>query len=111
MKYTKEDIVKMLETSNYAVERAILAIYARQTADEQATERTHNHNSMGFTAFDAEIFSSFAKRIETSRYPNGQRLSPGQLGVCRKLDKNGNMKIAKYARQLLEIANAKEVSA
>jgi hypothetical protein len=105
--YSSDEIVAMLSASNYAVERALLRLYERQTSTEQSSERTEDRNGVGFSAFDAEIFSSFAKQILTNPrgYANGQRLSPGQLHVCRKLDKRGHMKIAKYARQLAAIAN------
>lgn len=106
--YTTDEIVNMLKTSNYAVERAILAIYERQTADEQAAQKTDKNNGVGFSGFDAKIFSSFAQQIMANKYNkgNGLRLSPKQFEVARKLDKNGNMKIGRYAKQLAGIANA-----
>jgi hypothetical protein len=108
--YTEAEIVNMLRTNNYAVERALIALYNRQTATEQNAERTEVHNSMGFTAFDATIFTSFAKQVLSSVRPQGQRLSPRQLEICRKESAKGKMKIAKYARQLAEVANAKTES-
>jgi hypothetical protein len=107
--YTAIDIENMLRTNNFAVERALTVLYARQTADEQISKTTNNNNGCGFNMIDAEIFSSFAEQVAKSRYPKGQRLSPKQFGICRKENKHGRMKIAKYVNQLLEVANANKV--
>ncbi len=111
--YTVDQITNLLATSNFAVERALIVLYERQTADEQSAEVTSNKNGVGFTAFDAPIFSSFAKQIIDGRisYVKGSRLTEKQFNVCRKLNKNGKMKIGKYARQLCEIANEKTMAA
>lgn len=100
--WTKERLIELLEKNNLAVERALLVLFERQTADEQTSEHTRHKNGRGFTAFDAEIFSSFAKQVQRSRNAPGQRLSRNQLECCRKRDKNGNMRIACYWKQLLE---------
>jgi len=107
---SETQIVELLKTNNYAIERALIVLYERQTADEQSSEATHNKNGAGFTAFDAAIFSSFAKQIIENKYgkPNGCRLSINQFAICRKTNKYGKMKIAKYARQLAEIAAEKK---
>jgi hypothetical protein len=109
MTYTKEMIVAMLKTNNFAVERAILALYALQTQSEQNADMTEERNGVGFGAFDAEIFSSFARQIAANKYnnPNGQRLSAKQFAIARKESKSGTMKIARYAGQLVKIANSK----
>jgi len=107
--YTAIEIENMLRTNNFAVERALTVLYARQTTDEQVTKSTHNANGRGFNMIDAEILSSFAEQVANSRYPKGQRLSPKQFAICRKEDKHGRMKIAKYVKQLLEVANENKV--
>jgi hypothetical protein len=90
---------------NYAVEEAVLRIYDRQTDDEQELQSTKHANGRGFSAFDAEILSSFAVQIRANRYgrPNGQRLSAKQMTIARK-------KIVYYARQLAEIAEQKQAA-
>lgn len=105
--FTPEQIVQMLKENNYAVERALLVLFERQTADEQSSETTNVHNSMGFTAFDAEFMTSLAKRIKASNAPNGERLTANMFASLRKENKHGKMKIAKYAKQIAEVANAR----
>ena len=46
--WTKERIVTLLESNPRAVERAVLAIYARQTLEEQHSETTKENNGRGF---------------------------------------------------------------
>ena len=47
------EIIQILTNSDAAVERAILAIYKRQTEDEQRTEETRHYNKMGFSGAHA----------------------------------------------------------
>ena len=94
-KWNRTKIANLLATNDKAVERALVVIFNNQELDEQALDSTHKANGIGFTAFDADIFSSFAKHIL-----KGRSLSPKQLEVARKKDKFGNMKIAKYWKQL-----------
>lgn len=78
-----------------AVQKAIVVLYARQTADEQATEQTRHLNARGFTAADAKRCSF----------------------VATFLAKGGNLKdetvaryarrVSKYAGQLADIAAEK----
>ena len=91
--WTIEEIRNLLEESDKAVARAILAIYGRQTASEQSTETTSESNGVGFNGVDAPFLSSLAKFYEEKGY-----LSPKQVSYGRK-------KIRKYANQLVNIAN------
>jgi len=93
--WTKSKIVNLLANNDRAVERAVVVIFNNQEEDEQIMESTHKANGVGFTAFDADILSSFAKQIN-----KGRTLSAKQLEIARKPDKHGNMKIAKYWKQL-----------
>lgn len=99
MTWTKALIQEKLETSRVMVERSLLKLYERQTTDEQAMGQTVVHNKRGFTAFDAEILTSFAEQIRRNRYgkPEGQRLTDRQLEVARK-------RVKHYWKQLLEEA-------
>lgn len=75
--------------------RALTVVYQGQTSQEQSCERTVELNGVGFTAFDAEILTSFAQQVErwdASRYPSP--LSPKQMALLHK-------RIVKYAGQLL----------
>jgi|TARA_B100000959_G_scaffold167826_1_gene175833 uncharacterized protein (UPF0179 family) len=93
--WTRTKIVNLLQNSDKAVERALIVIFNNQEADEQACDMTSKANGIGFTAFDADIFSSFAKHII-----KGRSLSVKQMEIARKQDKFGNIKIGKYWKQL-----------
>jgi len=91
-------IQENMEESYHWLTRGILAIFNRQTADEQCADQTKWHNGVGFGAVDAEILSSFAKQIE-----NGRTLSRRQTEVARKC-------MRKYAMQLARIAREQRVN-
>ena len=74
------------------VERAIVVLYKRQTADERISESTRVHNGRGFNAFDAKMGTYMAKWILDGKHLNGKWLEK-----ARKM-------LQKYTRQLLEIA-------
>ena len=76
--------------------RALVALYDRQTREEQGALATIEHNGMGFNGVDAEILSSFAQQII-----RGRRLSARQMSIAYR-------KLPKYAGQLLEIAERKD---
>ena len=83
-----EHIRMMLGTNyNWAI-RGLLRIYANQTADEQSSEATRYHNSVGFTGPDSKILSSFAKQVIS-----GLTLSNKQTDLLYK-------KMPKYSSQL-----------
>lgn len=101
--WTRESIIDLLTKNDLAVERAILRIYERQTLSEQRAQETCERNGVGFSGVDGDIFSSFAEQIKKSPRPAGRRLSPKQLALARKPDKNGLPRIGRYAKQLLEV--------
>lgn len=80
--------------------RGLLAIFKKQTADEQNTEQTQHNNSVGFSAFDAQLLSSYAKQVlefEAGRSKYSSPLSPKQFLILRQ-------RMEKYAMQLARIA-------
>lgn len=85
-------IQKLLDTNDLAVCRALVVIFERQTADEQASDHTRDANSVGFSGVHAEICSSFAKQYMSRGF-----LSPKQMVIARKIMK-------KYWKQLAEIS-------
>ena len=103
---TKTEIIKLLETNDKAVARAVFVLNERQTFDEQNSETTVHHNGVGFTGADARMGTSMAKFYARSGF-----LTEKQIAYWRKPNKNGVMRIAKYAGQLLEIAEAKAKAA
>ena len=97
-KATVEAVKALLAANDKALIRGLFAIFARQTADEQAGEDVKHNNGVGFTVQDAPFLSSLALQFRT----RGQ-LSPKQMECLRKM-------MPKYSRQLAEIAiaNSKE---
>lgn len=95
---TKEQIKELLATNDKALARAILALYARQTADEQAVGTTKVHNGAGFNAHDAPFLTSIAKALP--KWNN--HMTPRQIAKARPM-------MMKYAGQLLAIAQERQV--
>lgn len=93
-KWTKDEIAHKLATDDRWLIRGMIAIWERQTEDEQSTESTEEQNGVGFNGLDAPILSSMVAQIQR---PHG-RLSVRQMEVIRKMMK-------KYAGQLTKIAN------
>jgi hypothetical protein len=101
---SKEQILQSIALSKSFTEHAVVALYKRQTADEQASAATLEHNKQGFNGVDAEILTSFAEQLlgigkTWKGYPrtSASSLSEKQLLLARK-------KLQKYAGQLLLIA-------
>ena len=46
--WTKDDVLELLDGSKGAVVKALKALYARQTTDEQSSKATRVQNSRGF---------------------------------------------------------------
>lgn len=92
--WTAKEIVDIINENDDQCCKALLALYARQTDDEQVSATTKVHNGVGFTAYDAEILTSMAEG-----YKKYGRLTEKQLAVVRK-------KLVHYKRQLQEIANS-----
>ena len=93
--YTPEQIKAKLVTDQLWLERAVLAIYKRQTSAEQQSEATQLRNCVGFNAFDAQLASYLAKWLLA-----GRRLSGKWLERARRM-------MPKYAGQLADIANSR----
>lgn len=102
MNLTKENIVKLLETNDLAVGRALLVLKRNQTSDEQKSEATRHLNGMGFRPSHARMGTSMANFFE--KYG---RLSEKQVAYWRSRDVKGNMRIGIYWRQLIEAAKEK----
>jgi hypothetical protein len=105
---TRTELLQQIATNDTIAVSALIALYGRQTADEQTAETTAHSNGVGFNGTDAGILSSFAKQAIEWRAAKkaGQAvrfaspLSPRQMELLRK-------KLPKYARQLEEIAEEK----
>ena len=89
-KQTLTFVRTMLATNHNWMQRAIVRLHERQTADEQASGMTKDDNGIGFSGIDAKILSSFAQQIE-----RGRTLSPKQLAIAFK-------KVPRYSRQIAD---------
>jgi hypothetical protein len=94
-----------LDQSVAAVERAMVLLYERQTAAEQATETTTEHNGVGFSANDATIATRIVKNVilkaTAAGVRPGKRLWGTSLAISRRI-------AHRYAStQLLDAALAK----
>ena len=100
-------IREKLSTDDQWILRGLIAIYDRQTADEQTQQMTKHWNAVGFTGADGEILTSFAQRVikrgwhafqaQKLAYPISHYLTPKQEAILRR-------RMPKYARQLNKIA-------
>lgn len=96
--WNKESIQDLIARNDLAVQKAIVAIYGRQTRGEQDGGGTNLRNGEGFGLFDAKLFSDMAKKILA-----GGTLEHGQIEYARRKG------IGKYWKQLADIANSHEI--
>lgn len=94
--WDKDKVKNWLATDVQALYRAILMIFDQQTLNEQKHDVTEEDNGVGFTGFDAEILSSFAKQLRA-----GKGLSEKQVEIAKK-------RMPKYACQLLYLAQQRK---
>jgi hypothetical protein len=91
--WTRPEIDAMLRRNPKAVERGILSLFRRQTADEAAAQTTKYTNGIGFSAWAAKKGTYYANWIR-----GGRSLSGWHLENARKI-------ALKHSRQLVEEAN------
>ena len=100
---TKKELIAALKerlaTDDRWALRALSVVYRNQTADEQATQQTIEHNGIGFSGPDAEILSSFAQQ-----YQRRGTLSPRQMNLLRR-------KMPSYASQVARMADTTRLTA
>jgi hypothetical protein len=93
---TKATILRSLTTNPRAVQKALVGLYLRQTADEQSSRTTRHTNGRGFNHYHAKEGSRLARLIIS-----GVGLTPGELSKGREI-------ACYYAgTQLLEAAKLK----
>jgi len=93
----KRAISARLLVSPTQVESAILALYAKQTSDEQAGGDTRHNNAQGFTSADAKRMSFVAEFLKSGKHLTHEKA----LGTYGR-------KLQKYTGQLARMAIAKE---
>jgi hypothetical protein len=74
--------------------KGLLRIYTFQTDHEKQAQATTDANGAGFTAFDAELLTSYADQYKAKSY-----LTAKQIAVLHKM-------MPKYAGQLYRYAKA-----
>lgn len=95
----------LLATKRPFVDAALTTLYAHQTADEQDSKQTSDHNGEGFNGTDAEFLSSLAEQVEKRRnWQAGARLSVKQYEWAHK-------KMQKYAAQLVRYSAPDKLAA
>lgn len=94
MEYTIEIVKEKLSTNRLWIERAIVALYNRQTEDEKEGRFTAEDNGVGFNAFDSPFLSNLAEWLIAGK--NNGHLTNNQLDVAKK-------KMPKYAKQILSL--------
>lgn len=93
---------KDIEYVNQVVGRAVLGLFDRQTASEKHSNVTAESNGVGFTGYDGH------SGCLTAKYFNKHKtLLEWQRKMWVKKAKNGFSRLAKYHKQLNEIANEK----
>ena len=94
--WTPDEIRALLDRSLEAVERAVVAIYRRQTEDEKEAYETKHHNRVGFAACHAGLGTYHAKWILSGRHLSGSHVERARRMVRH------------YAGQLYQIALAQQ---
>lgn len=100
-----QDLIKELvqrEDADQVIGRALVALFYRQTDSEKATATTNTHNGVGFTGADARSGVLSAKF-----YLKNKRLEAWMVERWRKPASNGYPRLAKYWKQLDEVAQQK----
>ncbi len=104
---TKQSLLAMLQASQerqaQVVGRALVALFHRQTVDEKEVNSTRHENDLGFQHSDAKRGSITAKYFLKHGTLQGWQIEPWLAPQGR----HGYPRIAKYSRQLNEIALAK----
>ena len=105
---TRDSLQKMLDEADYnrkgqIIGRALVALLNRQTASEQNSAATLEHNNIGFAGCDAKGGTLTAKS-----FLKWGRLLDWQIEKWTKLQRNGYSRICKYHAQLNEVANEKK---
>lgn len=93
--WNKESVAELLKLSDRAVERALIAVNARQTSDEQASASSKHTNGRGFNMCHARLGSYYAAWCSSGKHLTGRHLDKGRQIALR------------YTQQLADIANSR----
>jgi hypothetical protein len=90
---TKDFVARLINTQDYSVIKALLALYAMQTEEERRQFCTKVSNNLGFTAYDASLLTSYAEKVISGRKLTGREIYHVRL------------RINKYVNQLIKLAD------
>lgn len=91
--WTEAKMRSLLLTNNHAVQSALVALYQRQTADEQASHDTKHTNGVGFSGAHAKQGTYLAKWVLSNKNLSGKFIVDGRkivLHYLRQLVEEGN---------------------
>jgi hypothetical protein len=91
--WTKDEIKTKVQENQAWLERAILALFEKQTEEEKRAEQTKIVNFKGFNGPDARRMTYYAKWIKSGKHLSDRFLLDAQKRVL------------KYCSQLTKIAN------
>ena len=92
--WTEDEIRDLVQTNDIVLYRALKKLYGEQTAGEQATGETVEHNGRGFNGIDSKFLSSVSEFLLKKGF-----LTDKQKATTRRMMK-------KYTKQLTRLANA-----
>jgi hypothetical protein len=99
---TQEDVKELIKVSPAFAVNCLKELYKLQTAEERTAEKTSLYNGVGFTGYDAQLLTSFAKQVyrweSESQHMFLSPLSPKQMTILRD-------RLQKYSKQLVDILN------
>ena len=92
--WTEDEIRDLVQTNDTVLYRALKKLYGEQTAGEQATGETVEHNGRGFNGIDSKFLSSVSEFLIARGF-----LTEKQKATTRRM-------LKKYTKQLTRLANA-----
>ena len=93
--WAREEIEGMLRKNSRDVERAMVALWERQTQDEQVAQTVSHHNGRGFAGWTARSGTYYAEWVRSGRHLTGTHLDKARRIALH------------HAGQLTDFANGK----
>lgn len=102
-----------IQYNDFAVERAVVLLYERQTEDEKHGKTTLHSNGRGFSGAHASIGTYWAKWIKDGRRLTGSHLARARVMVSHyvgQLTEEAALKAASEAAERAAIQDAEALS-
>lgn len=91
--WTEQELKDLMKTNDRVLYSCLIRLYECQTADEQNSGTTKEHNGIGFNGVDAKFLTSAAQFLNKTGF-----LTAKQKVSVRK-------SLMKYSKQLTKLAN------